>query len=48
MFEGLFSSAQDLVLLGVVPIVLLGVLVDGMFKLLIALTRSATPMELAQ
>ena len=42
MFEGLFSSAQDLVLLGVVPIVVLGALVDGVFKLLIALTRPAT------
>jgi osmoprotectant transport system permease protein len=42
MFEGLFSSAQDLVLLGVVPIVVLGALVDGVFKGLITLTRSAT------
>jgi osmoprotectant transport system permease protein len=37
MFEGLFSSAQDLVLLGVVPIVVLGVLVDAAFTALIAL-----------
>lgn len=43
MFEGLFSSAQDLVLLGVMPIVVLGALVDGVFKLLIGLTRPATP-----
>lgn len=42
MFEGLFSSAQDLVLLGVVPIVVLGALVDGVFKLLIRLTRPVT------
>jgi osmoprotectant transport system permease protein len=42
MFEGLFSSAQDLVLLGVVPIVVLGALVDGVFKGLITLTRPAT------
>jgi osmoprotectant transport system permease protein len=42
MFEGLFSSAQDLVLLGVVPIVALGVLVDGVFKLLIARARPTT------
>jgi osmoprotectant transport system permease protein len=41
MFEGLFSSAQDLVLLGVVPIVVLGALVDGVFKGLITLTRPA-------
>jgi osmoprotectant transport system permease protein len=37
MFEGLFSSAQDLVLLGVVPIIVLGVLVDTAFTALIAL-----------
>jgi osmoprotectant transport system permease protein len=37
MFEGLFSSAQDLVLLGVVPIIVLGVLVDAAFTALIAL-----------
>ncbi len=43
MFEGLFSSAQDLVLLGVVPIVVLGALVDGVFKILIRLTRPVTP-----
>jgi osmoprotectant transport system permease protein len=42
MFEGLFSSAQDLVLLGVVPIVVMGALVDGVFKGLIGLTRPAT------
>jgi osmoprotectant transport system permease protein len=41
MFEGLFSSAQDLVLLGVVPMVVLGALVDGVFKLLIALSQPA-------
>ncbi len=38
MFEGLFSSAQDLVLLGVVPIVLMGALADGFFRLLVSLT----------
>ncbi len=38
MFEGLFSSAQDLVLLGVVPIIALGVLADVAFKVLISLT----------
>ncbi len=36
MCEGLFSSAQDLVLLGVVPIVVLGVMVDAAFTALIA------------
>ena len=35
MFEGLFSSAQDLVLLGVLPIIALGVLADALFKGLI-------------
>jgi len=45
MFEGLFSSAQDLVLLGVVPIVVLGALVDGLFKLLISLSAKATPTK---
>jgi osmoprotectant transport system permease protein len=39
MFEGLFSSAQDLVLLGVVPIVALAVLTDAIFKLLIRITQ---------
>ncbi len=37
MFEGLFSSAQDLVLLGVVPIIVLGVLVEAAFTAVIAL-----------
>ena len=37
MFEGLFSSAQDLVLLGVVPIIILGVLVDAAFTAVIVL-----------
>jgi osmoprotectant transport system permease protein len=40
MFEGLFSSAQDLVLLGVVPIVGLAVLADALFKLAIALLQT--------
>jgi osmoprotectant transport system permease protein len=44
MFEGLFSSAQDLVLLGVVPIIVLGVVVDAIFTALIALaSRAASP-----
>lgn len=37
MFEGLFASAQDLVLLGVVPMVVLGVLTDAVFGVLIGL-----------
>lgn len=43
MFEGLFASAQDLVLLGVLPIVVLAVLVDAAFKVLIGLTRGVQP-----
>jgi osmoprotectant transport system permease protein len=39
MFEGLFSSAQDLVLLGVVPIVALSVLTDAVFKALVQITQ---------
>ncbi len=42
MFEGLFSSAQDLVLLGVVPIVALAVVTDALFKLLIQCTLHVT------
>jgi osmoprotectant transport system permease protein len=42
MFEGLFSSAQDLVLLGVVPIVALAVITDATFKMLIQFTLRIT------
>ena len=37
MFEGLFSSVQDLILLGVIPIVVLGLLADVAFKVLTGL-----------
>ena len=37
LFEGLFSSANELVLLAVIPIVALAVLVDAAFKTLMAL-----------
>ena len=44
MFEGLFSNAQDVVLLGVLPLVALGVLVDALFRALITLAvRQARP-----
>ena len=43
MFEGLFSSAQDLVLLGVLPIIALGALADGLFKGLIRLSNRYGP-----
>ena len=42
MFEGLFSSAQDLVLLGVVPVVGLAVLADALFTLAITLLQAPT------
>jgi osmoprotectant transport system permease protein len=40
LFEGLFSNAQDLVLLGVLPIIALGMLFDTFFRLLIGLARA--------
>jgi len=43
----LFSSAQDLVLLGVVPIIALGVLADVAFKLLIRLASPSVPAQSA-
>ena len=39
LFEGLFANAQDVVLLGVLPIIALGVLVDALFKVLLALAQ---------
>ncbi|MDB5890642.1 MAG: binding-protein-dependent transport system inner rane component [Polaromonas sp.] len=49
MFEGLFASAQDLVLLGVLPIIALGVLADAVFAGLMVLaapvgSRQVLPM----
>ena len=38
MFQGLFADALDLVLVGVVPIVLLAFIADGLFGLAIAAT----------
>lgn len=43
MFEGLFSNAQDLVLLGVLPIVALGALVDGLFRAFAACLETGAP-----
>lgn len=37
--EGLLSSAIDLVLLGVIPVIVLAVLIDALFDLLIALLK---------
>lgn len=39
LFEGLFANAQDLVLLGVLPIIALGVVVDALFKVFIGWSR---------
>ncbi len=39
LFEGLFANAQDVVLLGVLPIIALGVVVDALFNMLISLAR---------
>ena len=39
LFEGLFANAQDVVLLGVLPIIALGVVVDVLFKGLLSLAR---------
>lgn len=42
MFDGLFSAANELVMLGVLPIVLLAVLADALFKALAALLAPPT------
>ncbi|EOU75026.1 hypothetical protein WEG_01791 [Escherichia coli KTE24] len=39
VFQGLLSSAIDLVLLGVIPVIVLAVLIDALFDLLIALLK---------
>lgn len=39
LFEGLFANAEDVVLLGVLPIIALGMLVDALFKVLMGLAR---------
>jgi osmoprotectant transport system permease protein len=36
MFQGLFANALDLVLLGALPIILMAVVVDGLFRALVA------------
>lgn len=41
MFQGLLSSALDLVLLGVIPVVLLAVMVDGIFKFLVSMLETS-------
>jgi osmoprotectant transport system permease protein len=39
MFDGLFSAANELVMLGVIPIVLLAMLADTFFKALGTLVK---------
>ena len=43
MFDGLFSAANDLVILGVIPIVLLAMLADSFFKVLGNLLKTSAP-----
>lgn len=43
MFEGLFANAQDLVLLGVLPMVVMAMLADQAFKVLISLGSFSPP-----
>jgi osmoprotectant transport system permease protein len=39
MFQGMSSSALDLVLLGVIPVILLAIGVDTLFKVAVVLLR---------
>lgn len=43
IFQGLLSSALDLVLLGVIPVIALAVMLDALFKLLISLLEAKQP-----
>ncbi|RPH28925.1 ABC transporter permease [Buttiauxella warmboldiae] len=43
IFQGLLSSALDLVLLGVIPVIALAVIVDALFKLFISLLEEKQP-----
>jgi osmoprotectant transport system permease protein len=43
VFQGLLSSALDLVLLGVIPVIALAVACDALFKLAVTLLESARP-----
>ncbi|GAC1344824.1 MAG: ABC transporter permease [Acetobacteraceae bacterium] len=47
IFQGLFANALDLVLLGTLPVILLAVAVDLLFRLLAGLARSATGVGVA-
>ena len=37
VFQGLLSSALDLVLLGVIPVIAMAVIVDSLFKFIISM-----------
>ena len=43
IFQGLLSSALDLVLLGVIPVIALAVILDALFKLFISLLEEKQP-----
>ncbi|WP_147196457.1 ABC transporter permease [Pantoea sp. MBD-2R] len=43
IFQGLFSSALELVLLGVIPVVAMAVIADGLFKFVITAVEAARP-----
>jgi osmoprotectant transport system permease protein len=43
IFQGLLSSALDLVLLGVIPVIAMAVILDALFKLLISLLEAQQP-----
>jgi len=43
MFDGLFSAANELVILGVMPIVLLAMLADSFFQILETLLKTPAP-----
>jgi len=42
MFQGLFSNALDLVLLGALPIIAIAVVADAMFKLGVAMAQKGS------
>ncbi|MNR58191.1 putative osmoprotectant uptake system permease protein YehY [compost metagenome] len=37
VFQGLLSSALDLVLLGVIPVIVMAVIVDSLFKFMVSI-----------
>ena len=43
MFQGLFANALDLVLLGALPIILMAVAVDAVFRILVAALQAPSP-----